>query len=656
MPDVVPESRCWLRLHGIFYETHTYFNSIDLGRHAGYFAPQEYELTRWMAAENTLILEVACERAVDRINKRTIMGVFDHWDSMDTSGNPGGVWLPVEIIRTGPIRIGEVLLQTASLGDAQAELRYRVALDSAQAADVMLRWTFTPQNFVGAIQTVEQRRALAQGRQEIGGVVQVRDPQIWWTHDLGHPSVYRVTLEVLSGEHVSDAYQCGFGIRTFELRDWIAYLNGVRLYLKGSNYPPTAVRLAGVTRAQCDADLRLAQECHMNMLRVHSHVAHPALYDAADAAGVLLWQDFPLQWYYSRDVQPEAERQVRAMVRLLGNHPSVALWCMHNEPIAVADTSDQSPLAAAAARVAVFTPNWCRNVLDTQLQRIVEEEDSTRPVVRSSGEYAVPGVYEGTDTHFYFGWYPAYGPLRDFDGVIRTFPQNVRFVTEFGAQSFPQPESAARFLPENLAAVDWKQVAKRHQLQPEILDRWVVWRAAQSLDELAEITQAYQIHVHRWYVDRLRRAKYSPNGGLLQFMFHDPNPSISWSVLDHWRVPKRSYAALQLAYSPQYFFALVSPDGGVAGRPLDIPLCVVNDAHRPVPVRLTASLVAPDGQALAGFERDLDLPADSLAIEIEHFRLTPAYPGTYRLSLVLRMHDATLLEQVYALEIVPAVL
>ena len=38
-----------------------------------------------------------------------------------------------------------------------------------------------------------------------------------------------------------------------------------------------------------------ARECHMNVLRVHAHVAHPALYAAADAQGLLLWQDFPLQ-------------------------------------------------------------------------------------------------------------------------------------------------------------------------------------------------------------------------------------------------------------------------------------------------------------------------------------------------------------------------
>ena len=146
------------------------------------------------------------------------------------------------------------------------------------------------------------------------------------------------------------------------------------------------------------------------------------------------------------------------MVRQLYNHPSVAVWCMHNEALFTADTSDERPLTKARQYGSAFGWNWNREVLDTRLKAVAEAEDSTRPVVRSSGEYAVPGVRAGTDTHFYYGWYPLYGNLRSWEAVVKRFPANIRFVTEFGAQSFPNLESCLKFMSGNLAQIDWNQL------------------------------------------------------------------------------------------------------------------------------------------------------------------------------------------------------
>ena len=50
---------------------------------------------------------------------------------------------------------------------------------------------------------------------------------------------------------------------------------------------------------------------------------------------MLLWQDMPLQWGYARSVRWQAQRQATEMVALLAHHPSVAVWCAHNEPLAI---------------------------------------------------------------------------------------------------------------------------------------------------------------------------------------------------------------------------------------------------------------------------------------------------------------------------------
>jgi len=577
-------TRFWLRFNGVFYWQQPYFNGVDLGRREGYFMPHEYEVTPWVAAENTLVVEVECLDESNKLNKRMITGVFSHWDCLDPTTNPGGIWLPAELIATGPLRIAEVLLHAETFDEARAVIRFRARLDAATAGQATLRWTFAPKNFAGEVQVIEQRRRLAPGDQELTGTLDIRDPRLWWTHDLGDPNCYSVTLALQWDSAISDERTWTFGIRHFEMRDWIAYLNGVRLFIKGNNYAPGDTRIATMTRERYDHDLRLAVGAHLNLLRIHAHVEHPAFYEAADAAGILLWQDFPLQWLYSRAVLPAAHQQARQMARLLYNHPALAIWCMHNEPLRITDTTDHTLLNQARVNSSALFWNWNRDVLDNRIKRDVEAQDPTRPVVRASGEFAIPFLRAGTDCHFYMGWYSrAFGQLRSWERLAQHLPANIRFVSEFGAQSFPNAESCRKFMDSDPQKIDWKLMVARHQFQPGMLEYRLLWREIRELDELIQLTQSYQIAIHRFYIDRLRYHKYRPTGGIVPFMFHDPNPAISFSVIDYWREPKRSYEALRLAFSPQYVFALLAQDHYPIGAPIDLPIYVVNDHHRDVP-------------------------------------------------------------------------
>lgn len=629
-------TRIWLRINGIFYCSQPAINGVVLGRHEGYFDPYEHDITTLLQAdENHLLIEVDCPDEHNRLGKEMITGVFSHWDCLDPAANPGGIWLPVELHASGPVRLQGVRCHSETFDERFAQLRFAVDLDAAAPAAVTLRWTITPRTFAGAPQTIEQQRTLRQGTQTIGGMLKLYEPRLWWTHDLGTPDLYAITLEVFREDQLSDRHSFAFGVRRFELRNWIPHLNGVRFLIKGNNYAPGDMRIATMTPDRCEQDVRLARECHMNFLRVHAHVDHPALYDAADAAGMLLWQDFPMQWLYRPTVLPEARRQTQAMVHLLYNHPSIIAWCMHNEPIFVTDTADETLLTRLRTYLSVFGFSWNRDVLDTQLKRVASREDPSRPVVRSSGEYALPWR-RGTDSHFYFGWYASYGALQGLENTRKHFPANLRFVTEFGAQSFPNVESCAAFIATDYDQLDIEHLAQRHSFQPEVMGKWIDWRAARSLPELVEMTQDYQIFINRFYIDRLRYHKYAPTGGIVPFMFCDPYPAVLWSILDYWRVPKRSYHAMRLAFSPQYAFTILKPDAYRVAESIEIPIYVVNDAHEEIAgARLVGWLRAPDGHELASIDHALMLGADSTAQEIDRLRLTPTLPGRYTLELEL---------------------
>lgn len=638
-----PGQRIWLRCNGIFYWFSVALNGQHLGQHEGYFFPREHEVTSLIRkGENEVTIEVECPNEVQKHNKRMITGVFSHWNVGDCLANPGGIWLPVELVSSGPVRFRQILMHTDGIAPEAADLHVRLSLDARQRGPATLRFTFTPENFAGEEIVLEKEIVLAGGAQDWAGRLTLPRPRLWWTHDMGEPSLYRVGVECLQGGEMQGEDALLFGVRKFEMRNWIPYLNGVRFFVRGSNYPPGDMRIATMNQERYEQDVALAKGAHMNLLRLHAHVEHPALYEVADRSGMLVWQDFPLQWAYAREALSVAERQTAEMVTLLYNHPSVVIWCMHNEPIWQEDKAYYRSYFTWRINWASvvyiwnrFIYSWDREVMDSHLKRVAQRLDPSRPTIRASGEIALPFLRRGTDTHFYFGWYAAYGPKRAFELVRRFFKRNLRFVTEFGAQSFPNEESVRRFLPADLERVDWDEVAYRYAFQPDVMALWLDWRRCKSWSELVTLSQAYQSELNRYYIDRLRFHKYRPTGGIVTFNLVDPSPAVQWSVVDYWRVPKGSYEALCRVFHPQYIFTLLDRDVYRTGR-ITIPVYVVNDVHRAFPqTEARAELYDEAGVCRARQTWTFSLPADSQAIRVGRLRLRLDRPGRYELRLNL---------------------
>ena len=337
----------------------------------------------------------------------------------------------------------------------------RATLDSAGARAVSLHTT------IGA---TDHRldHPLAHGANEVEWTVTVDRPALWWPRALGPATLHdlgvRVVLDGDGGgdgegdrEIVSDERRLRTGLRQVRMRRWVASVNGERLFLKGSNQGPTRMALAEATPAELARDVDLALDAGLDFLRLHAHISRPELYDAADERGLLLWQDLPLQWGYAREVRHQAIRQAAAAVELLGHHPSIALWCGHNEPMAIENDpamwGDPKALRRMGIRAlaAQELPTWNKTVLDRSVKRALERADGTRPVVAHSGVLPHPPQLDGTDSHLYFGWY--HGHERDLPGFLRRVPRMGRFVTEFGAQAVP---STADFCePERWPDLDW---------------------------------------------------------------------------------------------------------------------------------------------------------------------------------------------------------
>ena len=608
--DAEGAGRSWLRFDGLFYQGDVWLDRSYLGDTEGYFVPHTFEVTEALRArrEHVVAVEVACARPADLTAKHNLTGVFQHWDGIDVDWNPGGIWRPARLEASGPVRLAALRVLCPEATAERAVLDIRAVLDSARAGvvtvETVVRSAAGAGTSAAAVATERRSHPLAAGANRVSWRVVVEQPQLWWPHALGDQPLYDVEVDVLAGE-VSDRRQVGTGLRQMRMRNFIATVNGERLFLKGANLGPTRRALGEATPAEIEGDVVLARSAGLDLLRVHGHISRPELYEAADRLGVLLWQDLPLQWRYS-GVLRQAVRQAREAVDLLGQHPAVALWCGHNEPVgapleAAAGTGRIPPRQVARFAAGQILPSWNKTVLDRSIRRTLDRADGSRPVIAHSG--VLPHPAWGTDSHLYFGWY--HGKVRDLDGALARWPALARFVSEFGAQAVPEHAEFCR--PERWPDLDWARLGRAHALQKAIFDRHVPPASYPTFDGWRAATQAYQATVIRHHVETLRRLKYRPTGGFCQFCLADSQPAVSWSVLDHERAPKAGYQALVDACAPVIVVADPPAPSYVSGDSLSLEVHVVNDLRVALPAALLqASVSWPTGSRTWCFAGDIE--------------------------------------------------
>jgi beta-mannosidase len=568
------DTRWWLCLEGAFYSSDVWLDGDYVGDTEGYFFPHIFEVTDQLelGGEHTLAIDLTCSAQHDRRAKRNLTGVFQHWDCIDPEWNPGGLWRPVRLSTTGPVQIRHARVLCRDATTETATVFLRTVLDTRETRDVEIVTTLAGQRFV-------ETRPLAAGENRVEWTVVVPEPELWWPHALGEQPLYDLAVEVRTEGRVADRRQWRIGLRSVQLRDWMLSVNGERLFLKGSNIGPTAMALGEASDAAIRRDVELGRAAGLDLLRVHAHVTRSALYEAADELGVLLWQDFPLQWGYARTVRRQARRQAREMVDLLAHHASIAVWCGHNEPLAldidadaIADPQKTRSIAVRGA-LAMMLPTWNKTVLDHSVRRVLVRNDPSRPAVAHSGVFPHPPQFDGTDSHLYFGWY--HGQERQFPQLLRWWPRLGRFVSEFGAQAVPEEASFCE--PERWPDLDWSRLAHRHSLQKARFDVYVPPADHRTFDEWRAATQAYQAEVIRFHIEALRRIKYRPTGGFVQFCLTDAHPAVTWSVLDHERRPKAGHLALVAACAPVIVVADRLPEHVTAGEAVALDVHVVSD-------------------------------------------------------------------------------
>lgn len=568
--------RRWITLDGVFYQADVWLDGAYLGDPEGYFFPHTFDVTTLsrFADDHVLAVEVTCSPQTSTTGRRNITGVFQ---SPTSTANPGGLWRPVQCYDTGPVRIDRLRVLCRDADERRAHLRIAARLDSDREAAVTIRTS------IGGDVSDESQLVVASGQNEIEWNIDITDPPLWWPRALGEQLLVDVAVDVLVDDVVSDRRGRRTGLRQITWDNWQCTVNGERLFLKGANYLPVTELPADATPERIRGDLQAAVELGLDALRIHGHIADREVYVVADELGLLLLQDFPLQWRHARSVRAQAVEQARAAVDSLGHHPSIAMWNAHDDP-GGADADDGPPGWSRQVRTIATAqlPSWNRSVLDRWVKRAFEKADSTRHVVAHSGVLPHLPLLDGTDSHLWFGWH--HGEAEDLAEFARRLPRMVRFVSEFGSGS---PPRSAPFIDEELLVnewpeLDWDRLATEHGYERSTFERLFPPNDFDTYEEWRDTTQHYQSHVLKVQIEALRRLKYRPTGGFCFSSLNDSAPAISTSILDADRVPKFACDAVQAACARVLVVIDPLPDLVAPGDPLDLDVHLISDLRVPI--------------------------------------------------------------------------
>jgi beta-mannosidase len=475
-----------------------------------------------------------------------------------------GIWRDISLVAFDTARLDDVHVQQEHLPSGAVTISCQVTAERLTDASLQTQCQISLDGVeVGAqIVALDGDTAVA--------TFTINNPQLWWPNGLGEQPLYTVTVTLLdeSGQPL-DSWQKRIGLRTLRLirqaDEWGESFhfacNGVPFFAKGANWIPADTFVTSLTGEDYGRLLQAAADVHMNMLRVWGGGIYEqtAFYDWCDELGICVWQDFMFACAtyptYEEAFMANVAQEARQNIRRLRHHASLALWCGNNE-------LEQGLVGDEWTDRTMSWVDYSR-LFDELLADLCAELDPET-------DYWPGSPHTPHDDRRYFNdprWgdahiWDVWHALKPFEFYYTCFH---RFNSEFGFQSFPEPQMVRSFAkPEDENVTSF--VMEHHQRHPNgnsiIMHYMLSWfRLPMSFDMTLWLSQILQGMSIKHAVEHWRRTM--PRGmGTLYWQLNDCWPVASWSSLDSDGRWKALHYMARNFFAPLLLSSIPNPDDG----------------------------------------------------------------------------------------------
>lgn len=341
---------------------------------------------------------------------RQVMGKLPHGFFCE---DEAGIWQPASLIITDPVKVTDAFIKPSLTG---ASFEVTVKNNNSKKAKFNILTDIIDKKTGEKLYS----NISLKGLQLNGGEEKVftysvdgLKPKLW---SPDHPNLYDFTFRLSTG----DDLKVTSGFRTFEVKDGLFYLNGVKYWLRGGNQAPSAI---------CPNDSVLAHKFfklmtagNLKVTRTHTCPFNELWMNAADEEGIGVSFEGTWPWLFlGSEPLPDKivldlwRKEWLGLVKKYRNHPSLLIWTMNNE-MKFYDTDKD--MERAKQKMTIIS----------DVVKDIRKIDPTHPISFDSNYirrghdtkfgkdfYATIDDGDIDDMHAYYNWYD-YTMFRFFNG------------------------------------------------------------------------------------------------------------------------------------------------------------------------------------------------------------------------------------------------
>jgi len=366
----------WLTFRGINYSCDLFLNGQKVNQtlYEGMFLRKTFNITKFLSKDgkNRLAVVVYPPNTVGNPNggqggDGTIAKGVAHqyvagWDWIRPIRDRNtGIWDKVYIEKTGQVNLKNPHVVTLVPGirtpnAPQANATVHVSAELENVSDQIVKGKM--QYELGG-KTITREVSLKPGSltEVYLPVLTLENPKLWWPAGYGPQNLYQIKLSFIQdNQKVSDTEDLTFGVREIQT-EWNTTtlskeirINGQRLFIKGGNWIISDAMLR-FSKERYDAEIRYHRDMNLNLIRIWGGALpeRPEFYEACDRYGLLVIQDFwmsgdcngrwvdpmKLEDQWARRKYPDNHalflESAKDVIKMIRNHPSLAIWCGGNE-------------------------------------------------------------------------------------------------------------------------------------------------------------------------------------------------------------------------------------------------------------------------------------------------------------------------------------
>lgn len=608
-----------------------YFNGLEIGSCENMHRRYSFDVTKWIKEGKNVIairfdpihLHIKDKQLLDWssytkerawVRKAAMNWGWDWGPRLVTVG----IWKDVFLHSKPVTKIESVFVETVSASTECATLRMNTSISQAQSMKPLtLVYTLTD----------AQQRVIQSSKKELASSyiveeLEVVHPQLWWTHDLGVPYLYTLSIQLLEDEIKVDEWRQQVGIRTIGLLlenehghpHFQFILNGQKLFAKGANWIPADHMIATIPELRYVDLINLAVQSNMNMLRVWAGGIYEKdiFYQQCDEKGILVWQDFAFANALFPEFNKVFEQNVKAEIEdnvyRLRNHPSLAIWCGNNEIDWLYDMKSSEGTIKSNFYGEAIYHDWIPSIL--------AKLDPHRPYWPSSpfggNDANDPDV---GDRHNWQVWhgsvYPRQfgeAPLLDYsvEGVsFKHYKSDFTlFSSEFGMHASANRYTLDKYIPEgqfywNSDEMAYRNKDTNHQKGILLMEGYT--GVPLTIEEYMNFSMLTQAEGLKYGIEHYRRNMNRTSGALI-WQFNDSWPGTSWSLIDYLLLPKASFY-----YAKRFFAPLLLSMEHEPQQPMNF--YIINDSLTSYSGKVTIKIQAFNGEVVGEYDYTVEAKA-----------------------------------------------